>query len=170
MDSRFIQRGGLWVVAQNLLSLAVLVLGPASGSSPPGPLRTACLLPGILLIIAGAVLGIAGVQTLGANRTPFPQPLPESRLVVAGIYRRVRHPLYSSLIALGFGWSLVWGSIPAGAAAALLFLVLLAKARIEESALEKRYPDYAEYRRQTPRFFPALRIRRSAHESIPPFQ
>lgn len=158
------------MVAQNLLSLAVLALGPWTPSALAGPYRVALCIAGGLLVLAGAVLGIAGVRALGSNRTAFPQPLPGSRLVVTGIYRRVRHPLYTSLIALGFGWSLGWASIPAAGAAILLFLVLRTKARIEERALEMRHPGYEAYRRHTPRFLPALRVTRPEPASHPSSQ
>jgi protein-S-isoprenylcysteine O-methyltransferase Ste14 len=43
------------------------------------------------LLGAGAVFGIAGAIVLGRNRTVFPEPLPQARLVRSGIYSIVRH-------------------------------------------------------------------------------
>jgi protein-S-isoprenylcysteine O-methyltransferase Ste14 len=113
--------------------------------------------PGVALAIAGAWLGIAGVRALGVNRTPFPEPKPGSQLVTTGIYGRLRHPLYASMIALGFAWALLWRSVPALGLALAQVVFLHAKARTEERLLTVRFPDYQKYARRVPRFFPRFK-------------
>ena len=107
-------------------------------------------------MLAGAWLGIAGVRVLGLNRTPFPEPRPGSQLVTTGIYARVRHPLYASVIALGFGWALLWSSGPALALAAAQAVFFYVKARFEERLLRERFAEYADYTRRVPRLVPLL--------------
>ena len=71
-----------------------------------------------------------------------------------GIYARLRHPLYASMMAMGFGWALLWSS-PAGMVlAAILAVFLDAKARHEERLLCQHFPDYPQYRRCVPRYLP----------------
>jgi protein-S-isoprenylcysteine O-methyltransferase Ste14 len=147
----FFARGGGWVLAQSALMLAVLAAGPLARDSAPG--RAAEWL-GISLIMIGAGFGIAGVAVLGRNRTLFPKPKPDSVLVAHGIYRWVRHPLYTSVMALSFGWALVWGSYWAGLLAAALAGLLWAKARREERWLRAQFPGYAAYAQEVPRFLP----------------
>ena len=110
----FIQRGGLWVVAQSGLIFAALLLAPLCRGQWENAVTTGV---GSVLFGIGGWVGIAGVRALGRNRTPYPQPLENAALVQSGIYARVRHPLYSSLMFVSFGWALGWGS-GAGLAAA----------------------------------------------------
>jgi protein-S-isoprenylcysteine O-methyltransferase Ste14 len=109
VEGGFLQRGGGWVVLQNLLCIGVLVAAPV----PSGRWMNASPVPAILggfLVLAGAWFGIGGVRALGLNRTPYPQPLLKSQLVTRGVYQWLRHPLYASLIYLGVGWALLWAS------------------------------------------------------------
>ena len=149
----FLVRGGAWVVAQSILMIAVILLGvvfPGDGS------RLAVIATGVVLFGAGGCFGIAGVIVLGRNRTPFPQPRPGSELVQRGIYARVRHPLYTSVMLASLGWALIWQSAAAFAAAIALIPFFHAKARREERWLCEMFPGYADYQKQVPRFIPRL--------------
>jgi protein-S-isoprenylcysteine O-methyltransferase Ste14 len=114
------------------------------------PLVTA----GAALLLLGAAGGVAGVVHLGRNRTPFPKPLADVRLVQHGIYRWMRHPLYTSVIVASLGWALVWQSWPALVSALALAVFFDAKARREERWLRDRFPEYADYARRVRRFIP----------------
>ena len=133
--------------------LALLVAGPWWRGQWTGMATPAI---GGSLVLAGAWLGIAGVRLLGLNRTPFPEPKPGSHLVTTGIYARVRHPLYASVISLGFGWALLWRSGPALTLAAAQIVFFYAKARLEERLLRQRFAEYADYSRRVPRLVPRL--------------
>ncbi len=133
--------------------LALLTGGPWWRGQWPGIAAPAI---GGALVLAGAWLGIAGVRVLGMNRTPFPEPKPGSQLVTTGIYARVRHPLYASVIALGFGWALIWSSAPALAPAAVQVAFFYSKARLEERLLRERFAEYADYSRRVPSLVPRL--------------
>ncbi len=78
-------------------------------------------------------------------------------LVTSGAYAYIRHPLYSSLLFLGWGVFFKSPSWPGGllALAATLSLILTARA---EEAENLRYfgPAYAEYRGRTKMFLPYL--------------
>lgn len=156
MSDGFVERGGLWVLAQFALMATVAALGLfCPGSRGHVLLRVAAL----ALAAAAALLGLSAVAVLGRNRTPFPKPHAGARLVQHGIYARVRHPLYSSVICLGLAWALWRASLPALVVALLLPPFLLAKARREERWLREQFPGYADYARRVPRFFPKLRRR-----------
>lgn len=149
----FKARGGLWVVGQSILMIAVLGLGPLfkGGSQKEG-----LWILGGMLVMTGAWLGIAGVVALGHNRTPYPKPLATGDLVQHGIYARVRHPLYSSVMALSFGWSALWQSLPSLGVAIVTALFFWAKAAREERWLKDAFPHYADYASRVPRFIPRL--------------
>jgi protein-S-isoprenylcysteine O-methyltransferase Ste14 len=146
-------QGAAWVAAQFAIMLTLLATGPLWRGQWLGQAAPAS---GAVLVLVGAWLGIAGVRVLGMNRTPFPEPKPGSQLITIGIYARVRHPLYASVIALGFGWALLWRSGAALALAVAQAVFFHAKARFEERLLHERFIEYADYARRVPRFVPRL--------------
>ena len=151
MNESFLQKGGLWIVTQNVLCVAVVALGPVF----PGQWHSvAGLVVGGGLFVAGGALGIAGVRDLGTNRSPYPRPLERARLVTTGVYRWVRHPLYGSLVLASLGWGWLWQSGPVFGATALLAGVLLAKSQREEIWLRGKFPEYAAYAATTRRMVP----------------
>ena len=146
------ERGLTWVVGQSLLMIACGLAGwffpgnePASG---------AAAIVSWILLLAGALFGIGGVAVLGRNRTIYPEPREGSTLIQHGIYRYVRHPLYSSVMSLAFAWGLWRASTAAIGLAGVLSIFLVFKARNEEERLIKRFPGYAAYREQVKRFVP----------------
>lgn len=85
---------------------------------------------------------------MGRSLTPFPTPKPDGRLVREGPFRRLRHPIYVGGSLVFGGFSLVfsaWGLLLTG----LLAGLWIAKARHEEALLRARFPEYADYRRET---------------------
>lgn len=139
--------------AQFVLMAGWLVLTPLGHSIARAPLLW---MPAGALLALGAVTGVAGTFALGGNRTPFPKPREDAQLVRSGVYALVRHPLYSSLIALSLGWACLWGS-GLGAALALVQAGFLdAKARREERWLRVQFPAYADYAANVRRLIPWL--------------
>lgn len=151
MNSGFVQRGGWWVVGQFLLMLTIAVLAITKHPvAKPLPV----FVGGLVLLVASAVCGLAGVLALGRNVTPFPRPSATTRLVRNGIYRFMRHPLYTSVFCAALGWSLVWHSPSATFVSLLLGAFLDTKARREERWLRAQFPDYAGYEQRVCRFIP----------------
>ena len=138
---------------QFALMIAVILLGLVF---PGDWTRWSVIVAGLVLLTAGGWFGIAGVKLLGRNRTPFPQPRDDSKLVQDGIYARVRHPLYTSVMLVSVGWALIWQSWPAGIPALALIPFFHAKARLEERWLREKFPGYAAYEKRVPRFLPRM--------------
>ena len=149
----FFEKGGVWVLGQFVILVGWLVLTPV-GQSIARSLRL--LVPAVVLFAFGAAAGIAGTLVLGRNRTPFPKPRTDSCLVRTGVYALVRHPLYSSLIALSFGWACLWGSGLGAVLAVVQAIFLDAKARREEQWLRQQFSDYADYAAKVRRLVPWL--------------
>lgn len=142
------------MIAQFALMSAVLL----SAVAGRGSLRAGWLVAvGGVAFIVGALLGVAGARALGRFRTPFPKPRENARLVQHGIYARVRHPLYTSVMLLSLGWALCWQSVVALLLALAQIPFFIAKARREERWLRERFPDYEEYARRVPAFWPRRR-------------
>lgn len=142
-----------WVITQSVLLLAQTIVGVTHR----GSWHTAAgFAAGAILFVLAAIIGIWGVCVLGRSRTPYPTPKADAELVQSGIYRHLRHPLYSSVMLAALGWSLLWQSAAALALAVVLGIFLDAKARLEERLLLARFPKYAAYRERTWRFVPWL--------------
>lgn len=105
----------------------------------------------LIIAVGGA---IAGAVALRKNLSPFPEPVAHARLVQHGIYAKIRHPLYTSVILAAFGWALIGLSWPAALVAAVLVPFFHAKSRREEELLRARFPEYLEYMARTRRFLP----------------
>lgn len=79
------------------------------------------------------------------------------RLVTAGPYRRIRHPMYTGIIAVAVGTSLVFASWPAAIAAMLSIALHLWWASAEEKLLSSDPQlggEYRAYASSTGRFLP----------------
>jgi protein-S-isoprenylcysteine O-methyltransferase Ste14 len=72
-------------------------------------------------------------------------------VVTKGVFSKIRHPMYLSLIAMEFGiaiaWGVVWMLIPVIVSSILTILTAL---REEEFLLEKFGNQYEEYMRKVP--------------------
>lgn len=142
-----------WIIAQNTLCVVCLALGPLLGKRA---LNLPAALLAAALILVGAVIGIWAVKSLGRNRTPNPTPLPGADLVQTGIYARIQHPLYASLMLVTLGWSIGWRSAPALLASAALAVLLDRKARLEERLLSQRFESHYAYSQRVARFVPGV--------------
>jgi protein-S-isoprenylcysteine O-methyltransferase Ste14 len=140
----------LFVVVQLALLVAIVLL--PSGDAWPVP-RWLDLLALALELIGLAVLLVALVN-LGRSLTPLPTPVPHGELRETGLYRFVRHPIYTGILALAVGVTIRSASAWVAAATLALAGWFTLKARWEEHHLSRRYPGYAAYAARTPRFVP----------------
>lgn len=149
----FLQRGGLWVLAQCALLLVIVGLAVVCRSESR---YRGLLVGGLILLAIAALFGISGAIAMGRNLTPFPKPSGKARLVRRGIYGLIRHPLYTSVLCGVFGLSLLRQSWPALIASLALAVFFDAKARREELWLRERFPEYADYAVRVRRFIPLI--------------
>ncbi len=151
-------RGEGWVVLQVVLFGLIGIAGFMFSTPTPDSWSSVATVAGTTLLLAGTVLGLAGISALqsGDALTAVPRPRDGSQLVNSGAYGLVRHPIYGALMLGSVGWALLRGSPAALVGAALLFVVLDLKRRREEVMLLERYADYAAYRQRTRRFIPFI--------------
>ncbi|HMW56547.1 MAG: isoprenylcysteine carboxylmethyltransferase family protein [Candidatus Accumulibacter phosphatis] len=154
-EARFGSRGEWYVVAQMML-FALLLLGPSTwpGGGWTAPYTWLGRVFGGVLLALGIAISLLACLHLGKNLTALPQPRKDAVLVVAGIYRFVRHPIYSGVLLAAFGWALwVNGWLTLGYAS-LLLIFLDIKSRREEIWLEQKFPEYREYRQRVRKLLP----------------
>lgn len=147
------QRKALSFVLGQFALLALLVLAPRT-KNPYGSLSEVLSAIGVVLIFLAVAAVLLSFSGLRRSLTASPIPKADGQLVTGGLYRFVRHPIYSAILLAAFGVLLDAGYWPQLPIALMLYLLLNQKANFEEELLLKRYPDYPKYQRSTPRFFP----------------
>jgi len=113
---------------------------------------------GLVAIGAGVLLHAFGRFVAEGRGTPAPVA-PTERLVVGGLYRHVRNPMYLAVGATIVGQALLLGRPVLLAYAAAFSIVVAAFVRgYEEPTLSARYGEqYAEYRGAVRAWWPRLR-------------
>jgi len=144
------------VLLQGALLLAFFVAPRRTDWPLPAWLSAA----GSAAVVLGAVVIVVAGLSLGRALTALPTPTARGKLRTGGLYRFVRHPIYSGLLALVVGGAITSRSVLRLALAAALLGLLTAKASWEEAMLRQRYPEYEEYSRRTQRFVPRVTGRR----------
>jgi protein-S-isoprenylcysteine O-methyltransferase Ste14 len=154
-DASFTARGGWWVVAQVSLLVLAVVLPPWSAGVESAfgyPLQVL----GWILTGGGALLLLAGVFALGRALTPFPRPNDKAAFVTRGVYRLVRHPIYTGVTVGAFGWALVHLSVVGVLCAVVIAVFFDRKVVREERWLRERFPEYDAYAQRVRKFIPGL--------------
>lgn len=107
--------------------------------------------------LSGVFLAVSGLFGLGRfSFSVFPEPRRKGRFIRSGIFAFIRHPMYAGVLVITA--TLVWQffSCDRVAGFTLLTAILVAKILIEERELLSRYPEYAEYQRNTNRIIPFI--------------
>jgi protein-S-isoprenylcysteine O-methyltransferase Ste14 len=114
----------------------------------------------VVVLVAGliALVGAFVRFVVEGFGTPAPVAAPE-RLVVGGVYRHVRNPMYVAVLAAIVAQALILGRLGLLLYACAAWLVVAAFVRIyEEPTLTRRFgADYEAYRRAVPAWWPRLR-------------
>jgi protein-S-isoprenylcysteine O-methyltransferase Ste14 len=137
-----------------LLAICVQVLLPWTVlplSADPAPWRAV----GLLLYTLGLVMALAGRAQLGNSWSDIEAPgqVAKAALVAHGLYRYIRHPIYTGDILLLVGLELALNS-QVLFAIFLMIPVILRQAIREEHLLVRDLPGYNSYCTRTKRFLP----------------
>lgn len=144
-------RKGRVLVAVQFAALAVILFWPGKTVSD-----TQALI-GTLIEIVGGVLLILGFMHLKDSLKITPEPKENAQFVNTGIYKYIRHPIYSGLIFFGAGQVVSKWTLTILIAFIVLVADLVAKYRYEDSLLIKVYPGADEYQRKVGALLPKFR-------------
>jgi protein-S-isoprenylcysteine O-methyltransferase Ste14 len=121
------------------------------------PTEPAFLAAGIALTFTGLAFAIWARVHLGRNWSGGVRIGLEHELIRSGPYARIRHPIYTGMLAGVFGTSIVIGRWHSLLGAGLMTLGFWLKARREEALLAREFGEkFEEQRRRTGVFFPRL--------------
>ena len=109
---------------------------------------------GAVLAGSGFVMIATGTRRFVAAGTNVPPTLPTTALVVDGIYRRTRNPLYLGLTLVYLGLGVAAGSLWAiGLVVPLLWVINVGVVTREERYLERKFGDaYRDYKARVRRW------------------
>jgi protein-S-isoprenylcysteine O-methyltransferase Ste14 len=144
----------LLVAGQFILIGILVLLPPRHDWQVPAALTVACTMGAVL----GLVVTVIGATGLGRGLTATPLPNAHAQLRTGGLYRYVRHPIYSGLLLMMASFTVASGSVFRLLTLGALVMLLTVKARWEEKRLAGRFEGYADYAARTPRFVP-IRLR-----------
>jgi protein-S-isoprenylcysteine O-methyltransferase Ste14 len=120
------------------------------------PLRAGSLAAGIACFAAGLWLFYRSHADLGTNWSITLEVREQHRLITHGVYRRIRHPMYTALLLYSVGQALVIPNWLAGLSNLVAFVILLAfRMGAEEAMMRAQFGDeYQAYVSRTQRLAP----------------
>ena len=124
------------------------------------PAATVVRVAGVMLLAAGVPVLVHAFVRFVVEGAGTPAPVaPTERLVVGGLYRYVRNPMYVAVDAVIVGQALLLNQPVLYAYAAVAALTIAAFVHLyEEPTLARRYgADYERYRRRVPGWMPRFR-------------
>jgi protein-S-isoprenylcysteine O-methyltransferase Ste14 len=109
------------------------------------------------LFCTAIVIGISAVINMKPdNLNIVPTLKDKHQLVTHGIYRFIRHPMYTSVLLLCLALTLTNPHNPALFIMLVLLVDLVLKSNLEEKLLTERFSTYQDYKNKTGRFLPFL--------------
>ena len=144
-------KGNVLVVLQFALIAAILLMASDEVNVPW------IFIGGVLFIAPGIIILFFSIKQLGGSLTANPVPRESGRLIETGLYKYVRHPIYTGLLLATLGSCVQSMAVVKFFFWFLLLVVLIYKARFEEKLLAAKYSTYTDYMKRTGRFVPRLK-------------
>jgi len=94
----------------------------------------------LILAGLGVIIIIVSMLQLSTNLSPFPTPKKDSELVVTGLFKYVRHPIYSGILMTTFFLAIYLNSGYKLIIVFLLGILFYYKSNHEERELRKKFP------------------------------
>ncbi|PKP27121.1 MAG: hypothetical protein CVU03_00860 [Bacteroidetes bacterium HGW-Bacteroidetes-2] len=86
----------------------------------------------------------------------FPTPKADGTLIQTGLYKYIRHPIYTSILMLFLGYSIYQNSFYKLIITLVLGVLFYFKSKYEEKQLAIKFPEYLAYKNKTGRCLPKV--------------
>jgi protein-S-isoprenylcysteine O-methyltransferase Ste14 len=149
---------GLLIVAWPAFFIPLIWIASPAFSFAEYPLRLGPLIAGVVCFAAGLWLFYRSHADLGTNWSITLEVREQHQLITQGVYRRIRHPMYSSLVLYTVAQALVIPNWVAGPSNLVAFAILFAlRVRAEERMMLEQFGDeYTAYMARTKRLVPEV--------------
>ena len=149
-------KGWVFVIIQFTCLAVIMIVSAFEFKVMNRPLVPIITYIGVTFILLGTMFFTVVVFNFGQMITPNPVPLDKAILRTTGIYKYIRHPMYTSVLVLFLGIVLYFQAYFSLALEAGLFFFFVLKTRFEERILRNKFPEYLVYSTRSKRFFPFL--------------
>ncbi len=111
---------------------------------------------GLAIFLSGMLFRFWAILVLGRYFSPIVGLYKDHAVITNGPYRFVRHPSYTGALVMLFGYAVILRSWTGAAAMlAIMLPVYLYRIRIEERALNRRFPkEYRDYTKDKKKLIP----------------
>ena len=111
---------------------------------------------GLTVTVIGGLILIISLLQLSKNLSPFPTPKSNSQLIQTGLYKYIRHPIYTGILISFIGYSFYSESLYKLAITFILLVLFIFKSKYEENKLSEKFSEYSSYKEKTGRFLPRI--------------
>jgi protein-S-isoprenylcysteine O-methyltransferase Ste14 len=112
---------------------------------------------GLVVELAGVVLAVLARRALGRSWSSAVRVAPDHQLVRTGVYRRLRHPIYTGMLLVYLGLALQSGRLNALAGFALAVAAYWRKLGLEEQLMKIRFgSEFEAWRKESWALLPPL--------------
>lgn len=146
----------IWFLGMVSVPMLFVVVGwPAFSGYAPAPVQIPL---GVVVFAGGTWLFFAAHRDLGSNFSPKLDIRQDHSLVTNGIYRRVRHPMYTAFWLWAIGQALLLANWVAGLAGLIAVAIMyFIRVGYEERMMLDRFGDeYRGYMARTNRIIPKI--------------
>src|SRR6185295_17573703 len=149
---------GLLVLAWTGFFIPLIWLASPVLSFAEYPLRRGPLVAGVICFVLGLWLFHKSHADLGTNWSITLEVREQHRLITQGVYRRIRHPMYSALVLYSIGHALVIPNWVAGPSNLVAFAILFTlRVHAEEQMMSDAFGhEYVAYAARTKRLVPGV--------------
>jgi protein-S-isoprenylcysteine O-methyltransferase Ste14 len=121
------------------------------------PLFVPVVIAGLVIETAAVALSVWSRRTLGKNWSGAIATNVDHELIRTGPYRSIRHPIYTGILGMYLGATLISGEIHALIGLTLIAIAYARKIRMEERHLHEAFgPAYAAYAQRSWRLVPRV--------------
>jgi protein-S-isoprenylcysteine O-methyltransferase Ste14 len=153
-ESRASRLFHLTAVNSGLLILILAVPGLTRRLLPGSPVIPSI---GLAIELGGFALAVWARRTLGSNWSGEVRIATGHQLVRSGPYRRIRHPIYTALLTMYLGITMVSGQLHALLGWLIILLAYIRKIRLEEAALAGAFgEEFSSWQHDTWRLLPPI--------------